>query len=180
MTWALPFPSPGGFSGRILAGIHAALFGREHVRVHSCGAVADFHRASRTFRCGQGFWVAQLPGERPAAGQVREIQVVSDPVDDVKSKIALRLPVCSICYARPKSFRILRASNSSKIKEARHRVSREHEMGGNIPADWVTARRFRAGTCEFAAALATHAFNIPVSDATFEPAMSSAEMRRRS
>jgi hypothetical protein len=35
---------------------------------------------------------------------------------------------------------------SSKMKEARFQESREQEVGGNIPVDWVINRRFRVVT----------------------------------
>ena len=58
----LPFPTPGGDSGRPLASIHTLLSvaGEEVCANHSCGAVADFHRASRTFWYGTKVEVGRL------------------------------------------------------------------------------------------------------------------------
>jgi hypothetical protein len=42
-------------------------------------------------------------------------------------------------------------------------MPRWYEMGGNIPADWVTVQQEWTGTGESAARLAGSAFNIPVS-----------------
>ena len=54
------------------------------VRDHSCGAVAEFHRASRTFRCGQWLWVARPPNCKASRRTKCVTQVVSDRALDVK------------------------------------------------------------------------------------------------
>ena len=56
----LPFPTPGGVSGRSWLAFTAALIANEVCANHSCGAVAEFHRASRTFRCGTKVEVGRL------------------------------------------------------------------------------------------------------------------------
>jgi hypothetical protein len=81
----LPFPSPGGFSGRVLAGIHAT--------PDSAGAACAFTVAGqwRTFTAlpehfvaGKGCGWRDSPKKQPQ--DKGEIQVVSNPVDDVKKR----------------------------------------------------------------------------------------------
>jgi hypothetical protein len=57
-------------------------------------------------------------------------------------------------YARP---------ISSKIEKTRPHGARAYGMGGNTPADWVTAQQLRAGTVSPLHAWVRSAFNIPVS-----------------
>ena len=69
MGWTVPFPSPERLQWEGPGG-HSRLSGWRDVRVHSCGAVAEFHRASRTFRCGQGLKVkqpSQIPSRKSSA-----------------------------------------------------------------------------------------------------------------
>src|SRR5664280_282901 len=52
---------------------------------------------------------------------------------------------------------------SSKMEKAQPRGARAYGMGGNTPADWVTAQQLWAGTVSPLHAWARSAFNIPVS-----------------
>src|SRR5882757_1061828 len=47
-----PFPTRWRSVGGLLAAFTRRPTAGVPVRVHSCGAVAEFHRASRTFHCG--------------------------------------------------------------------------------------------------------------------------------
>jgi len=58
--WSLPFPSPGGISGET-SGEHSRSEDAAACANHSCGAVAESHRASRAFRIG-----TKSGGERTA------------------------------------------------------------------------------------------------------------------
>src|ERR1039457_1233264 len=85
-----PFPSrrlAASVGGAWLHSLPAPVRRGAQVRVHSCGAVAEFHRASRTFRCGQGLWVARLPIRKIGRPQDKGVlPVLSHRVGNVKRK----------------------------------------------------------------------------------------------